>query len=97
MSFSMSPDSAFSPTDATPLAPRPTANDTTQMLSPPSPAAGLSDMSFPEVISNGAFSKTWVLPPRKKPGRKAANDVPPTVLIPGFSGQGITVETTGAK
>ena len=33
-----------------------------------------------DVISNGAFSKTWVLPPRKKPGRKAANDVPPTVF-----------------
>jgi hypothetical protein len=70
---------AFSPLEGTPLAPRPTFPDTPS-TSPPSPEP-LDDQIFPTVISNGAFSKTWVLPPRKKPGRKAANDVPPTVLF----------------
>ena len=52
------------------------------VLTPPNPLTPkpLSD-SVLEVITNGAFSKTWVLPPRKKPGRKAANDAPPTVLF----------------
>ena len=82
LSMSMSPESAFSPPEATPLAPRPTHPSDPAMQSPdPSPASQTYEMSFPEVISNGAFSKTWVLPPRKKPGRKAANDVPPTVRV----------------
>ena len=70
---------AFSPPD---LAPRITSADLINNAGNSSPpAATPSGENLPEVISNGAFSKTWVLPPRKKPGRKAANDVPPTVLF----------------
>lgn len=83
VSISMSQENAnstvFSPPEGTPLAPRPTFPDTPS-ASPPSPEP-FDDQNFSTVISNGAFSKTWVLPPRKKPGRKAANDVPPTVLF----------------
>ena len=60
--------------DPAALAPRP---------SHPSPPCLSSPTAIqPELITNEAFSKTWVLPPRKKPGRKATNDVPPTVSSP---------------
>lgn len=77
MSSSALPESLTSPREAAPLAPRPSFSDNPNAV-PPSPE--VSGDILVDVISNGAFSKTWVLPPRKKPGRKAANDVPPTVL-----------------
>ena len=70
----MSPESVAS-LDVPTLAPRPSLTETPNAALVTSPCESVA-----EIISNGAFSKTWVLPPRKKPGRKAANDVPPTVL-----------------
>jgi len=79
MSISMmTPESSTSPPSALPLAPRPSMYET---ATSPSPPTEIQSNSLSEVISNGAFSKTWILPPRKKPGRKAANDVPPTVNL----------------
>ena len=80
MSLVMTPQ-ALSPSDVAPLAPRISTRleISTSSNSPPSSSPFAENL--PEVISNGAFSKTWVLPPRKKPGRKAANDVPPTVPL----------------
>jgi hypothetical protein len=79
-------------TEATPLAPRPSLSGSGNSVPPLSAAPG---EMLDDVISNGAFSKTWVLPPRKKPGRKAANDVPPTVFydIDCF----LMIETTSSK
>ena len=76
MSSPMSAGSMVVPQEATPLAPRPSHTSPLNVLPLSSVAPNESVMS---VIQNSAFSKTWVLPPRKKPGRKAASDVPPTV------------------
>ena len=75
MSLSTCPDPLLIP-EAAPLAPRISLSDSVNRI-PLLPAA--SGEILADVISNGAFSKTWILPPRKKPGRKAANNVPPTV------------------
>ena len=77
LSSSLPPDPSIMSSEVTPLAPRLSLPGSPESLLPSSASP---PESFPSVISNGAFSKTWILPPRKKPGRKAANDVPPTVL-----------------
>jgi len=73
----LSTDMSTSPSDIINLAPRPSDSPLSDFAENYQSQAS---MEIPaDVISNGVFSKTWVLPPRKKPGRKAANDVPPTV------------------
>ena len=91
MSLATSSEPLMSP-EAIHLAPRPSLSDSVNSI-PPLPAA--SGEMLTDVISNGAFSKTWVLPPRKKPGRKAANDVPPTVFCD--SNDSLMIETTSSK